>query len=54
MQDLECVKDQGELYDIYLGRTLNVQTRSSVIEKAAEYGLKVLNKNARMKTEEAA
>merc|ERR1739838_593127 len=53
-QDLECVKDQGDLYNVYLGRSLSIQTRSSIIEKAEEYGLKVLNKNARMKTEEAA
>merc|ERR1719433_2517854 len=33
-QDLECVKDQGDLYDVYLGRSLSVQTRSSIIEKA--------------------
>jgi len=53
VNDLECVKNQGDLYDVYLGRSLNVRTRKEIIAKAAEMGLRVLNKSARMKTEEA-
>merc|ERR1712026_160730 len=52
-QDLQCMKGQEEVYDVYLAKSLSSKKRRDILEKATEMNIRVLNKDARNKAEEA-
>merc|ERR1719181_2481869 len=52
-KDLECLKNQNNFYEIYMGRSLSSSTRKKLLRRARVLGLKVINENARLRGEEA-